>query len=242
MNIITILLSLMLVSVTRQEIRKELKDNTDDIILESSGREVYSEFISGFVIGANPQIESSTVEFKTLMELFANHLMNYNGKLIADDYNLFARRYNVCRELARTIDNTWLPAVFKTSVRKYYAIKIISEGMNIDLSKLVEWVKAIPTEGNIVYVQDKDALSAGKNGVLTSETDLATIVGNIHPGFRDWPPESKAKVVDYVAGMNPYILTTLKSEVENDKNITKSYYNIVKGEPIWIPAISYLKK
>jgi len=229
-------------SVPPGEISKELKDNADEITLSPSPRETYSDYISGFVISANPQIDTSTIEFKTLMELLVTHLVNNNGKLIADDYNFFAERFNLSRELALTVDNTWLPPAFKSSVRKYFAGKIINDGMNLNLQAEKEWVKAIPAEGNIIYVQDRDALSAGKSGVLTNEKDLTAIVGIIHPEISEWTPEAKAKVLEFVAGINPYIQTTLKSEVVNDKKITKSFYKVEKGEPIWVPAISYLKK
>jgi beta-galactosidase len=224
------------------EIRKELKDNADVITLNPSGREAYREFITAYVIKANPQTDSTTVEFRALIGLFVKHLVNNNGRLIADDYNFFAEHYNLSRELAGIVENTWLPTAFKSAIRKSYAVRIISEGIDINLQAAEEWVKAIPAEGNIVYIQDKDALSAGKSGVLTNETDLATIIGMIHPEFRDWTAESKAKVLDFVAGINPYIQTTLNCEVVNDKKITRSFYKVEKGEPIWIPAINYLKK
>jgi hypothetical protein len=229
-------------SAPPRELRKEIKDNADEITLSPSGREAYYDHISGFVIRANPQTDTTTIEFRTLMELFVTHLVNNNGKLIADDYNFFAERFNLSRELALTVDNTWLPTAFKSSIRKYFSGKIISEGMNINLQEKEDWVKAIPPEGNIVYVQEKDALSAGKNGVLTNESDLAAIVGIIHPEFREWAPEVKAKVLEFVAGINPYIQTTLKSEVIDNKKITRSFYKVEKGEPIWVPAISFLKE
>jgi beta-galactosidase len=230
------------VTVPVKEITKELKDNQDEIILKPSGRESYSELITGFILKANAGIDSSTLEFKTLTGLFVNHLVNNNGRLIADDYNFFAEHYNICREIAKFVNNTWLPAAFKLSVRKYYSNKIILEGMNINVQEEEERIKAIPTEGNIVYVQDKDALSTGKSGVLTNETDLAAIVALVHPEIKSWEPETRAKVVEYVAGINPYIQTTLKSEVVDNKKITKSFYKVEKGEPIWVPAISYFNK
>jgi hypothetical protein len=224
------------------EVKKEIRDNADEIILAPSDKGRYLSFVSAYVLMANPGLDTSSIEFMALADMFADHLVSNSGRLIADDYNFFANNYNTCRELARYVGNTSLPAAFRSAVRRDYARRIIKEGMSINLPAEEAMLKSIPSEGNIVYVQDKDALSAGRNGVLTSETDLAAIVALVHPEFKDWPAGSKAKVLEQVAGFNPFIITTLKGEVVNDRKINKAFYRIVKGEPVWIPAISYLER
>jgi hypothetical protein len=138
-----------------------------------------------------------------------------------------------------------LPEVFRLGLKKYYAQYVISKGMGKNLQEEKQWLMSIPVDGNIVFVQDKNALVADKAGVLTNEVEFEGIVGIIHPEFKTYSDEERAKALVFISKINPYIVTTFKSEQSREgdkKKVTDVYYTVEKGEPIWIPAMKFLNQ
>lgn len=222
---------------TIPEIPKEIAEARGDFGINPEYNGSYDRILAGYILSNNKNADSSSIEFKALTALFSSHLMHNNGKLIADDYNFSIDHYNKCRLLSKSVDNTPLPEVFRNGIKKHYANLIIMQGMEKNINIEREWLKGIPAEGNIVFVQDKNSKSVNEGGVMTNETELIRIIGIIHPGFGQLPADLKEKALAFIARINPYIKTTLKSDVVNNKKITRAFYTVEKGQPIWIPVL-----
>jgi len=223
---------------------EEMKQTVDEFNLKPAGKQEYIDIIRNYILKNNTNLDSSLIEFKTIIDLFSSQMVNNSGRLIADDYNFSVDHFNKCREILRNVDNTGLPEAFRTGLKRYYVQSIISRGMEKNIPEEQKWLKSIPVDGNIVFVQDKNALVAGMGGVITYEVELAGIVGIIHPEFKNLPDQTKEKILAYVSSINPYILTSYKSEQrrEGDKRkVTNIFYTVEKGQPVWIPAMKDLK-
>jgi beta-galactosidase len=224
------------------EIPKEIGWARGDFGIDPEYKGSFENILAIYILSNNRNTDSSTIEFKALTGLFSTHLKHNNGKLIADDYNFSADHYNKCRYLSRSVDNTALPEVFRNGIKRYYANSIITQGMEKDINREKEWLMSIPAEGNIVFVKDKNAKSVNEGGVMTIETELDRIIGIILPGFGQLSDESKEKAMAFIASVNPYITTTLRSEVVNNKKVTRAFYKVDSGEPIWIPTLKEIFK
>jgi beta-galactosidase len=219
---------------------QELKPALDEFNLKPADKLEYATFIRNYMLDHNPNLDTSCVELKVLTDLFSNQLFINSGKIIADDYNFSVDHFNKCRLLSRYIDNTGLPEPFRKGLRKYYANQVIRQGMEKNASEELEWLKSIPVDGNVVFVQDSNSPVADKGGVLTTETDLQVIVAAINHGFNNLTEEMKSEVLASIVKVNPYISAIYKSgqSREGDKRkVTNVTYKIEKGEPIWIPAL-----
>jgi beta-galactosidase len=226
-------------------ITKEMKETVDELNLKPADKKEYAAFIGDYILGNNKNIDSASYEFKALVETFSTQLVNTSGRLIADDYNFSVDHFNKCMTISKYADNTGLPYAFKNGLKKYYARTMIINGMEKDIAREKRMLDSIPVDGNIVIVQDKNMIVPDNGGMITYESDLPLIVASIHPDFKDLPEESKDKILAYVSMINPYIQTTLTSEQNqqtNNKKITRAFYKIEKGEPIWIPALNNLLK
>lgn len=222
----------------------EMKQTVDEFNLKPAGRQEYADIIRNYILKNNTNLDSSSIEFKTLIDLFSSQMLNNSGRLIADDYNFSVDHFNECREISRYVAKTALPGVFITGLKKYYAHSIILQGTGKNIPEEQTWLQSIPVDGNVVFVQDKNALVIGKGGVLTNEAELSGIVGIIHPEFKNFSDEMKAKTLTFIARINPYILTSYRSEQSREgdkKKVTNIFYTVEKGQPIWIPAMNYLK-
>jgi beta-galactosidase len=223
---------------------QEMKQTVDEIYLKNGLKTDYANYIRDYILRNNSNLDSSSVEFGTLVELFATHLVNNNGRLIADDYNFSVDHFNKCREITKSVDLTGLPLALRQGLKRYYARTTILQGMEKDISSEKKWLQSIPVDGNIVIIQDKNSLVSDPAGVLTNETDLGAIVTLIHPEFTKMPVDTRTKILDYISSINPYIVTSYRSEQSREgdkKKVTSVFYTVDKGEPVWIPALKYLK-
>jgi beta-galactosidase len=223
---------------------QEMKQTIDELNLKKPGKSEYSDYIRNYIIKNNPNLDSSSVEFKTIVDVFATQMLNNSGRLIADDYNFSVDHFNKCREITKSVDNTGLPETFRKGLKRYYARTVILQGTEKDIPVEKRWIQNIPLDGNVVIVQEKNSIVTDQGGVLTNETDLAAIVSLVHPEFAGLPEENMLKILNFISGINPYIVTSFRSEQSRDgdkKKATNVSYTVTKGEPVWIPAMKYLK-
>lgn len=85
----------------------------DEINLGHSDKAGYARAIRDYITKQSPSINTTSIEFKSLTDLFAYQLLNSDGHLIADDYNFSVDHYNNCRLLSGYINSTKLPPIFK---------------------------------------------------------------------------------------------------------------------------------
>ncbi len=99
----------------------ELKPTVDELVFPIGSKTTYLQGISDYIVKNNPSVDTATIEFRTLTSLFAVHLLNNGGRIIADDYNFNAGHYNSCRLITKFIPSTKLPELFKDGLKRYYA-------------------------------------------------------------------------------------------------------------------------
>ena len=237
--------------ITTIPVPQEMKETTDEINLKNTSASCAS-FIRTYILKRNPTLDSTSLEFKTLVDLFASHLATNQGRLVADDYNFSVEHFNKCRYINKFVDSTQLPFVFKNALKNNYAQQIIKQGMDKNTSTERAFVKSIPKGVcSVVIVNAQKAPESSVqistvNGkakepvVYTQLSDLAEIVALVMPQFKSYSDDKKAKTLAYISSINPFIKVSVKSdqsrEGDKKKTITITYI-VEKQKPILIPEL-----
>jgi hypothetical protein len=175
--------------------------------------------------------------------MFASHLLNNNGRLIADDYNFNVAHYNNCRLISGYIPPLKLPQLFKDAVRKYYADEIIKQGKEKNAGDEMNWLNWIPSGGTVVVSTVNNQSAYPKGTIITSLTDLSDLITLVYPVFRSYSDEAKERALTFIGKMNPYISVNTISEQSREgdqKKVTKVTYTAEKDKPILIPLIKFI--
>ncbi len=197
--------------------------------------------ITEYIHKNNPAVDTTTVEFKALTDVFSSHLINNNGLLVADDYNFNVEHYNNCRLIASYIPSTKLPPLFKEGLRRHYAISIISRGSDKNAVDEMNWLNWIPSGGTVVVSTENKSNSFPKGTIITDNTLLADIIALVHPGFPSFSDEAKVRALKFIGKMNPFIKVSELSEIDSDgKKVTKVAYIAERDQPILIPLLKFI--
>jgi hypothetical protein len=216
------------------EIPKEISLIFTDLNLGTLDRRGYARSIREYILKNNPANDSTTVEFKTLVDMFATHLVNNNGLLVADDFNFNADHYNNCRLISDYINATKLPPLFKEGLKKYYAETIIIKGSEKNAGDEMNWMNWIPSGGTVVISQEGNTPAWPKGTVITNKTDLVDLITAVHPVFAKYSDEARERALIFISKMNPYVKASASGE--------KITYIAEKGKPILIPLIKFISE
>jgi hypothetical protein len=224
-----------------EETPREIKLSFDGFKLASSDKQGYARTIREEIKKNNPDVDTTIVEFRALVSLFSNHLLNNNGQLIADDYNFNVDHYNNCRLIAGYIAATKLPPLYKDAMRKYYADMIITKGAEKDAGDEMNWLNWIPSGGTVVMSTAGDNITAVKGAIMTNKSELSDIIAIVHPRFTKFSDEAKERALIFISKMNPYVRQTSISEKDKDgKTVTRILYTAEKGREILIPLLKFI--
>ena len=227
------------------EIPREINLSHDELKFTSPDKQGYARSIRDYVIKNNPSVDSSTVEFRSLIDLFSTHLLNNNGLLIADDYNFNVDHFNNCRLISGYIAATKLPPLFKDGLRKYYADAVIKKGSEKNAGEEMNWLNWIPSGGTVIIYNDGGSIPAVKGAIMTGKNELSDMIAVVHPTFVKFSDEAKERALIFISKANPYIKVSSISEQsrEGDKEkITKVSYLAEKGQPILIPLLKFISE
>ena len=228
-----------------EEVPREIKSTYNDFNLSPSDKPGFAKVIRDYILKNNPSLDSASIEFKALVDLFASHLLNNNGHLVADDYNFSVDHYNNCRLISGYINSTKLPPLFKEGLKKYYANSIIRQGSEKNAGDEMNWLNWIPSGGTVVIVQNENTSTNLKGVIFTKHTGLAEIISVVYPQFVNFSEEAKERALIFISKMNPYIHATYISEQSREgdqKKITKVSYTAEKGQPILIPLLKFISE
>jgi len=114
---------------------REMKDTLDDWHLQADSVQGYAGQVRRLLVERNPDIDPAGVAFRVIVDVFARHLHNNGGELVADDYNFIVAHYNNCRRITRFIDTTQLPPHLKKALKEQYARQIIEQGVEKDFDQ-----------------------------------------------------------------------------------------------------------
>jgi len=221
----------------------EIKMVDDDITLTQTDKKGYASAMRDLLHKNNPSQDSATIEFNTLVDLFATQLFNNNGHIIADDYNFNADHYNNCRLIVSYINTTRLPQLFKESLRNYYADAIIRKGAEKNAGEEMNWLNWIPSGGSVIIYQDETDAFAVSAAKITDKNTLADMIAEVHPSFLSFSDEARERALIFISKMNPYIKTSYVSEQSREGNNamgTTVSYIAGKGKPILIPDLKFI--
>jgi len=236
--------SRIMLTVNRlEEAPQEIKMIFDELNLKQPDKQGYAKAIRDILIKNNPAQDSATVEFRTLVTLFASYLLNNNGRLIADDYNFNTDHYNNCRLISSYIDATRLPPLFKEGLKSYYSDAIIKQGNEKNAGEEMNWLNWIPSGGSVVIYQEGNVVKPVKDAKGTNKNRLLDLIPLVHPGFVNFSEEAKERALIFISKMNPYIKASYTSEQSregNQEKVTTVSYLAEPGKPILIPEFKFI--
>jgi len=217
---------------------QEIKRSYDDITFKAADRKAYEGDIKDHILRNNPAVDTSTVEFRTLLSILTSHMMNNNGQLVAYDYNFNVDHYNTCRLLSGYINATKLPPLFKETLKKYYTDVIITGGNEKNAGDEMNWLNWIPSGGTVVVSQDGNIPSWPRGTIVTGKTALYDLITAVYPVFAKYSDDAKLRALTFISKMNPYIVV---EEVTGGDN-KKISYTAIKGKPVLIPLIKFISE
>lgn len=225
------------------EIPREIVSSSEELKLNLPDRTGYSKYMREYIVKNNPAVDSATIEFRSLVNILATHLINNNGNLKAADYNFSADNFNNCRLIAGYIGATKLPPLFKEGLRRYYSNSIIKLGNDKNAGEEMNWLNWIPSGGTVVIFNDGGKVPAVKGAIMTPKSDLQDLIAVVYPNFVNFSAEAKERALIFISKANPYILTTSALVTGPDNNkITKLSYKAEKGQPIVIPLLKFIQE
>ncbi len=225
-----------------REQRKEIEYTTKDFNLGITDLNNYKKSITDFIIENNKDVDTTTVEFRSLVDIIGRQLLNNKGIMKADDYNYNVGHYNKCRIILGYIKSTKLPDLFKEGLRNYYAGEIIMYGIEKDAEDEMNWMNWIPSGGTVVYSVGRDT-SGYPEGIKTSEsTDLSDLIELVYPVYSKFSDVAKSRALSFISRMNPYVRQVYNDSKSSgeDKNEASFTYKAAKGKPVLIPELKFI--
>jgi hypothetical protein len=229
----------------KDEIPQEIKLTYEDINLSLTEKPAYSRSIKEYIVKNNPGVDTVSVEFKALIGIFAKHLVNSNGRLIADDYNFSIENFNNCRLISGYINSTKLPPLMKEGLKKYYSDIIIRQGNQKNAGDEMDWLNWIPSGGSVVISREGATGPLPKGAIITGKSELTDLITVVYPVFANFSLEAKERALTFIAKMNPYIKAEYKREPGSEGSTTKISaicYTVEKGQPILIPLLKFISE
>ncbi len=199
---------LLLTANRLEDVPVEIKPASNEFNFGPSEKSGYARLMREYIKKNNSSVDTTSIEFKTLVELFAVQLMNSNGRLIADDYNFSVDHYNNCRLISGYINSTKLPALFKDGLKKFYSDAIIKKGSEKNAGDEMNWLNWIPSGGTVVIVQNEKTYNDPKGAILTRNSGLTEIISVVYPQFLNFSEEAKERALIFISKANPYVHVT----------------------------------
>jgi hypothetical protein len=238
--------SKILLKVNRlDDVPREIKMNYDELNLGSSDKHGYIKIIKDYIFKNNPSLDTATIEFRTLGDLFSSQLLNSGGHLNANDFNFNIDHYNNCRLINSYINSTKLPPLFKEGLKRYYSDAIIKKGSEKNAGEEMNWLNWIPSGGTVVIYQDEKANVNLKGAILSKNSGLADIIAVVYPKFTNFSQEAKERALIFISKMNPYLHSaSISDQNRAGDNIRQNNisYDAEKGQPILIPLLKFISE
>ena len=236
---------LLLIANRLDDVLVEIKPASDEFNFGLSEKPGYARVIREYIKKNNSSVDTTSIEFKTLIDLFAVQLLNSNGRLIADDYNFSVDHYNNCRLISGYINSTKLPVLFKDGLKKFYSDAIIKKGSEKNAGEEMNWLNWIPSGGTVVIVQSEKTYTDLKGVILTKNSGLTEIISAVYPQFFNFSEEAKERALIFISKVNPYVhvTSTVGQRREGDTaKKTNLLYIAEKGQPILIPLLKFISE
>ena len=219
---------------------REIGDISSMMSLGKLDRPAYKKAVSEFILGKNPSVDTTQIEFRALKNLLASQLASLDGQMNADDFNIVADSYNNCRLIAGYINFTKLPPLFKEGLRKFYSDEMITSGVEKNPGDEMNWLNWIPSGGTVVIYQPEKSPSGDKSVIYTKNPDLSAIITEVYPQFSKFTSEARERALIFTSKANPYVHKTQENGSGNNGDQSSSAYLAEPGKPILVPLIKFL--
>ncbi|HEX2967941.1 MAG TPA: glycoside hydrolase family 2 TIM barrel-domain containing protein [Bacteroidales bacterium] len=224
-----------------------LEDTPDEISLinnpvklSSSNKDGYRNILRNSLFQSNRKADTSSVEFRTLIDLLSSLALNNNGLISTEDYNFNIANFNNCRLITDYINATKLPQPFKEGLRLFYSGSLIRDGNEKNAGDEMNWMNWIPSGGTVVYFSENTGAPPIKGTLFSSKGDLTEMISLVHPGFSKLSKEAQSRAIEFIAKMNPFIHAEIQSEIIDGTVVTKTQYIAEKGKPVLIPLYKFI--
>lgn len=215
-----------------EEVPEEVKKTGTDLNPGPMDRQGYRKYVREYISRNNPSVDTTTVEFRALVGLFATYLVNNNGILSVTDYNFSIGFYNNCRLISGYVSATKLPPLFKETLIKYYADMIITGGSEKNAGDEMNWMNWIPSGGTVIVSQESSVNNWPKGTLITARDELPDLITAVYPVFSRYSDEARERALTFVSKMNPYV----HQETRNGDIV----YRAERGKPVLIPLQKFI--
>jgi beta-galactosidase len=226
-----------------EETRREIKFSNEGFKMDITDKKGYIRGIRDYIFKNNPDVDSTTIEFRALVNVLASQLLNNKGEIIADDYNFNVDHFNDCRLIYGYITATKLPPLFKDGLRNYYADEVIKRGSEKDAGDEMNWLNWIPSGGTVVYSVEASGEDIPKGTKTSKSTDLPDLIELVYPVYRTFSNDAKVRALTFIDKMNPYVKAVNVNDENREgdkKKVTTIAYKAEKGKPILIPELKFI--
>ena len=220
-----------------EELPQEIKPINTQFNPGISGKAMFPKTLSDYISRNNPSLDTTKIEFRTLVSLLTYHLNYNNGLISADDFNYNAGHYNNCRLISGYINATKLPPLFKEALKQYYANSIIRLGNEKNAGDEMIWLNWIPSGGTVVVSTNQSPGTYPKGTIITTKTQLIDLIALVYPAFPTFSNEAKERALTFTSKMNPYIHVSA-----NTGALVNNSYVAEKGQPILIPLLKFISE
>jgi hypothetical protein len=225
----------------QHKIPQLVKNTVDEFEMPGKTQEEYRAFIGSYLIKHNPGIGKQTIEFEALVTLFASHMKNNLGRLVADDYNFNIEHFNKSAYLGGIIAGSGLPEKYKTVLRQHYAELYITRGDDKNIDSEEKMLRGIPAKGKVIVLDPKTPAKTGPE--VTGTKDLSKLIVEIYPELKGVTSETQNTFMKYLARINPGIAYTISSsQIRKQDKKTWEQFELQEGVPVWYPQYDELIK
>ncbi|HEX7905376.1 MAG TPA: glycoside hydrolase family 2 TIM barrel-domain containing protein [Chitinophagaceae bacterium] len=225
----------------KEKIPAVIIETFDEFHMPGKSKTYYADFIRKYLADHNKNLDVASSELKALIELFSSHMVNNDGRLVADDYNFNIDHFNKVMYLDGLVDKTTLPNAFKESLKKYYIMEYITKGVEKDLSKEKKQIVKLPAQGRMAVVSNKQP--GDKELTVFAKPDIDEMIQKMYPAAASYNAADLENVKSYLTEINPFISKAVtNSQVRGEDRKTVITYTIQPDEILWFPELSAIPK
>ena len=220
---------------------EEMRSYAGEVSFPIGRQKDFGKLIQKFIEEQNPGIDTSTPEFRYMIDAFENILASTarytdeRGYIVADDYNFIANQYNVSRAITKHIAARQLPEAYVAYMTRYYAKMIVRDGKDVNYKAVCELIDRIPEGGEAVATGPEESSDSLRT---INETDLKAIVTIVRPETESLSKDAKKKAYKLITAINPSV--KFKS-IRNKKTKTRTdSYTVKSGSVVLIPETKAL--
>ena len=220
---------------------EEMRSYAGEVSFPIGRQKDFGKLIQKFIEEQNPGIDTSSPEFRYMIDAFVDILASTarytdeRGYIVADDYNFIANQYNVSRAITKHIAARQLPEAYVAYMTRYYAKMIVRDGKDVNYKAVCELIDRIPEGGEAVATGPEESSDSLRT---INETDLKAIVTIVRPETESLSKDAKKKAYKLITAINPSV--KFKS-IRNKKTKTRTdSYTVKSGSVVLIPETKAL--